>query len=63
MFEYKYVALSNEMRDVTSCQYQEHRDIINHYAADGWRYAGWMPVVITSSGEISKLDLIFEREK
>ena len=40
-----------------------HRDIINEYAAQGWRYAGCIPTHISGSGVLCNLDLIFEREK
>ena len=39
-----------------------HRQIIDQYAAEGWRYVGYMPVLFTSHGGPKKVDLIFERD-
>ena len=40
---------------------EQHREMILRRAADGWRYAGWIPTQQINGG-ISDLDLIFERE-
>ena len=42
-------------------KFQEHRAIIDRYAVQGWRYAGWVPAHITD-GTVEQLDLVFERE-
>ena len=39
-----------------------HRDIINEYAAQGWRYVGYIPTQFTSNGGTKAIELIFERE-
>lgn len=39
---------------------EEHREIINEYAARGYRYVGFIPTKITDYGKIKELDLIFE---
>ena len=31
-------------------------------AADGWRYVGWLPTTQRATGQIDRIDLIFERE-
>ena len=59
MYRYEYVHLVGEGVSVT--KYREHREFIDRYAAQGWRYAGWVPVHI-SKGEIVQIDLIFEKE-
>lgn len=38
-----------------------HREAILRRAAEGWRYAGWIPAQQVNGG-IVELDLIFERE-
>ena len=40
---------------------QRHQEIIRRRAAEGWRYAGWIPSQQMSGG-ITQLDLVFERE-
>ncbi|WP_287987354.1 DUF4177 domain-containing protein [Oscillibacter sp. KLE 1728] len=42
---------------------REHRELIDAYAAEGWRYVGFFPVSFTSHGGISQVDLIFERSR
>ena len=39
---------------------EEHRKIIDKYAADGYRYVGYIPVYIDMNGKLKELDLIFE---
>ena len=38
----------------------EHRNIIDEYAAKGYRYVGYIPTSITPHGKITDMDLIFE---
>ena len=60
MYEYKYVTLDGKS-GLMHERFEEHRACIDRYAAKGWRYAGWVPVEITS-GAMTRMDLIFERE-
>lgn len=39
---------------------EEHRNIIDEYAAKGYRYVGYIPTGITPHGKITDMDLIFE---
>ena len=39
---------------------EEHRKIIDDYAAKGYRYVGFIPTVMSSHGKIEEMDLIFE---
>lgn len=59
MYRYQYVNVIGE--GVTATKFKEHRELIDRYAAQGWRYAGWVPAHITK-GEIVQIDLIFEKE-
>ena len=59
MYQYQYVRVVGE--GVMATKFQEHRAIIDRYAAQGWRYAGWVPAHITD-GTVEQLDLVFERE-
>ena len=40
----------------------EHRVVIDRRAADGWRYAGYIPVYESARGVIQAIDLIFEKD-
>ncbi len=39
---------------------EEHRGIIDAYAAKGYRYVGFIPTDINDYGKIKEMDLIFE---
>ena len=39
-----------------------HREIIDRWAAEGWRYAGYIPACFSGRGGVATVDLIFERE-
>ncbi len=41
---------------------QGYREVICRRAADGWRYAGCIPLIQRAAGYIETIDLIFERE-
>ena len=41
----------------------DYRSIIDRRAAEGWRYAGYIPTKQRGTGHIQELDLIFEREE
>ena len=61
MYEYKYVHVENGGGFLSGSR--EHREVIDRYAAQGWRYVGFFPVAFTGLGGISNVDLIFERKK
>lgn len=60
MYEYKYVRL--RATGVMVSEFKGRQEEIDRYAADGWRYAGWVPATLGSYGSIGQIDLIFERE-
>lgn len=39
---------------------EEHRSIIDKYAAKGYRYVGYIPTRINDYGKITGMDLVFE---
>ncbi|MDE6922447.1 MAG: DUF4177 domain-containing protein [Oscillospiraceae bacterium] len=59
MYEYKYVSVERE--GWIFAGFQGYREVIDREAADGWRFVSWMPLDVTS-GAMTKIDLIFERE-
>ena len=59
MYRYQYVTVVGE--GVVTTKFREHRALIDRYAAEGWRYTGWVPTHITR-GDIEQIDLVFEQE-
>lgn len=60
MYQYKYIPMDTGGGVLSGSR--EHRELIDKYAAEGWRYVGFLPVSFTGRGGISSVDLIFERE-
>ena len=58
MYEYERLQIGSMMISEST----EHRLIINKYALEGYRYVGYIPVVIGSEGRIMSIDLIFEKD-
>ena len=42
---------------------EEHRKIIQEYAAKGYRYVGFIPTELSDAGKIKCMDLVFELDK
>ena len=61
MFKYEYVKVGNE--GVFGSKFIQHRDIIDKYAKNGYRYAGFIPIKSDSYGRIKEIDLIFEKQE
>ena len=62
MKKYEYVNISIDNFFLGSVS-EEHRQIIDEYAAKGYRYVGYIPTKITPHGKIVEMDLIFEIER
>ena len=68
MLEYDFVSLETEwgtgynLLGGVRIDTSGHRDIIVQRAAEGWRYVGWLPTTQRGTGQIDRIDLIFERE-
>ncbi|MBE6536131.1 MAG: DUF4177 domain-containing protein [Ruminococcaceae bacterium] len=58
MKKYEYVSIN--INGVLVAGSEEHRQIIDDYAAKGYQYVGYIPTKITSHGKIVEMDLIFE---
>ena len=41
---------------------EEHRTIIDQYAAKGYRYVGYIPTNLNDYGKIKDMDLVFETD-
>ena len=58
MKKYEYVNVRiNKFNGAIS---EEHRQIIDEYAAQGYRYVGFIPTNISDYGKIKEMDLVFE---
>ena len=58
MKKYEYVSIN--ISYLFGAGSVEHRQIIDSYAARGYRYVGHIPTDIDAHGKIRKIDLIFE---
>ena len=50
-------------RRLLAQQQRQHREIIDRYAAAGWRYVGYIPTKFSGEGGSKEIDLIFERPR
>lgn len=60
MKKYEYVNI--HIGKLVGAKSEEHRRIIDEYAAKGYRYAGYIPTKLDDFGKIKDIDLIFEIE-
>lgn len=60
MKKYEYVSVHVGKPLGSKCE--EHREIIDKYAALGYRYVGYVPTWIDEAGKLITMDLIFEIE-
>ncbi len=60
MYEYEYVTI--QTKGAFTAEFRTRREVIDQYAREGWRYAGWVPATLGAYGSIGQIDLIFERE-
>ena len=60
MKKYEYVNI--HLRGFFGAEQEEHRKVIDEYAAKGYRYAGWVPVYIDADGKMKDIQLIFEAD-
>lgn len=58
--QYTYVTVT--YKGVYQKSIQEHREIIDRYAAEGWRYVDHIPVHQYADGQYRSIDLVFEKD-
>ena len=61
MKKYEYVSV-HVGKGILGSKTEEHRKIIDEYAANGYRYAGYVPILMDRNGKLYDIDLLFERE-
>ena len=59
----KYVYVNININAFIGAGSEEHRQIIDEYAAKGYQYVGYIPTDISDYGKIKKIDLIFEIDR
>lgn len=57
---YEYVRIKSDK--FVGARFEEHRRIIDEYAAKGYIYVGYVPVKLNDYGKITQIDLIFGKE-
>ena len=60
MKKYEYVNVNVNVSCFLGSGTTEHRQIIDEYAAKGYRYVGYIPTDMNNNGKIYEMDLIFE---
>ena len=69
MQEYDFVALDTDWGTGYSLfggvriDTNGHREIIARWAAEGWRYVGFLPKRQRAAGFLEIIDMVFERER
>lgn len=62
MKKYEYVNVKLTAKFISS-KSEEHRKIIDEYAAKGYRYVGYIPTKLEGYGMLSEMDLVFEKDE
>ena len=59
---YEYVKVEMEQSGIIrKVKCTRHREIINEYASNGYRYAGFVPTKFDEGGIMLEMDLVFEK--
>lgn len=61
MKKYEYVRMTGSK--FAGAKFEQHREIIDKYAAKGFSYIGYIPVIIAEYGKFKEIDLIFEKNE
>ncbi|MEK3899814.1 MULTISPECIES: DUF4177 domain-containing protein [unclassified Paenibacillus] len=60
-YEYNYVSIA--VGTISGKLKEDYKQVIDRYAADGWKLHSLVPMPFLAGGQASVLDLIFERIK
>lgn len=60
MYRYTYVRVEGKVMK-EPC-FWDYRKVIDQYAAEGWRYVGYIPTAMALDGRVYNVDLIFEQK-
>lgn len=59
-YEYATISMTNNVVYQARIEDEQHRKIIDEHAAQGQRFAGYVPTVSGANGKILAFDLVFE---
>ena len=62
MYKYEYVSVSFKTGLMSTSQ-NEHKEIIDKYAQNGYRYVGYIPTKEVGTGALGEIDLVFEKQE
>lgn len=62
MKKYEYLEIDYTAKGVVFLCTDKHKEVINSYAENGYRYVGFIPTEIDAKGCMRKIDLIFEKK-
>ena len=60
---YEYLFEEVKLSGLTGKPKEDYEEIIDRYAANGYRYVGYIPTNISDYGKIKDMDLIFEKDE
>ncbi len=58
---YKYIYIRAIAAGAVFSQ-PDHRELIDHFSEEGWRFVTAIPAAINGHGVIKEFDLVFEKE-
>ena len=58
---YKYIYVESKAQGLFHDS--EHRELIDKYSKEGWRFVAAIPKSQTGEGRIKEFDLVFEKEE
>lgn len=58
---YKYIYIAADAQGVF--KNANHRELIDKYSAEGWRFVTAIPTSFSGHGVIKEFDLVFEKEE
>lgn len=65
IMKYEYVRIQTMGHGFLSNKTESHKEVIDEYAAKGYRYVGWFPTKSSNilEGVLEEVDLIFEKDE
>ncbi len=63
MKSYEYEEVSYEAKGMVFSHTEAHREIIDKYVKNGYRFVGFIPTEVGAGGCWRKIDLIFEKDE
>lgn len=58
---YKYIYIESKAEGIF--QDAQHRELIDKYSKEGWRFVAAIPYIENGNGKVKVFDLVFEKEE